>query len=42
MLSRHHGGAVTGQTVDIAVATHQEAVEFGVQQAPVGIIKETQ
>ena len=36
------GGAVVGQTVDIAVATHQEAVEFGVQRAPVWIAKEAQ
>ena len=36
------GGAVVGQTVDIAVATHQEAVEFGVQRAPVWIVKEAQ
>ena len=36
------GGAVAGQTVDIAVATHQEAVEFGVQRAPVWIVKEAQ
>ena len=34
------GGAVKGLTVDIAVATHQEAVEFGVQSAPVWIVKE--
>ena len=36
------GGAVAGQTVDIAVATHQEAVKFGVQRAPVWIVKEAQ
>ena len=36
------GGAVVGRTVDIAVATHQEAVEFGVQCAPVWIVKEAQ
>lgn len=36
------GGAVVGQTVDIAVATHQEAVEFGVQRAPVWMVKEAQ
>ena len=34
------GGAVKGLSVDIAVATHQEAVEFGVQSAPVWIVKE--
>lgn len=36
------GSAITGQTVDIAVATHQEAIEFGVQSAPVWIVKEAQ
>ena len=36
------GGAVVGQTVDIAVATHQEAVEFGVQRAQVWVVKEVQ
>ena len=36
------GGAVRGQMVDIAVPTHQEAVDFGVQSAPVWIVKEAQ
>lgn len=36
------GGAVKGLTVDIAVATHQEAVDFGVQSASVWIVKEAQ
>lgn len=34
------GGTIKGQMVDIAVATHQEAVDFGVQSAPVWIVKE--
>lgn len=36
------GGAVKGLTVDIAVPTHQEAVDFGLQIAPVWIVKEAQ
>lgn len=36
------GGTIKGQMVDIAVATHQEAVEFGVQSAPVWIVKEAE
>jgi len=36
------GGAVKGLVVDIAVATHQEAVDFGLQSAPVWIVKEAQ
>lgn len=36
------GGTVKGLTVDIAVATHQEAVDFGLQSAPVWIVKEAQ
>ena len=36
------GGAVKGLVVDIAVATHQEAVDFGLQSAPIWIVKEAQ
>lgn len=41
-LAADTGGAVKGLTVDIAVATHQEAIDFGLQNAPVWIVKEVQ
>lgn len=41
-LAADTGGAVTGQTVDIAVASHQEAIAFGVQLAQVWLVKEAQ
>ena len=36
------GGAVKGHMVDVAVCTHQEAVDYGVRSAPVWVIKEGQ
>lgn len=36
------GGAVKGHVVDLAVATHHEAADFGIQNAPVWIVKEAQ
>ncbi len=41
-LAADTGGAVIGQTVDIAVASHQEAIAFGVQLAQVWLVKEAQ
>lgn len=36
------GGAVKGHMVDVAVSSHQEAIGYGVQNAPVWVIKEGQ